>query len=118
MEVFTQFSSDLDEGTKQQLNFGRGLMEMLKQPLGNPMSLADQVVSLVVAVNGYFSDVDPEHIKEFQGRMLAYFTREKINLINDIQKTGVLSDDMVKHILDAAKVYKERHPEWLRTEEE
>ena len=118
MEVFTQFSSDLDEGTKKQLNFGRGLMEMLKQPLGNPMSLADQVVSLVVAGNGYFSDVDPEHIKEFQGRMLAYFTREKINLINDIQKTGVLSDDMVKHILDAARVYKERHPEWLRAEEE
>ena len=118
MEVFTQFSSDLDEGTKKQLNFGRGLMEMLKQPLGNPMSLADQVVSLVVAGNGYFSDVAPEHIKEFQERMLAYFTREKINLINDIQKTGVLSDDMVKHILDAARVYKERHPEWLRAEEE
>lgn len=50
MEVFTQFSSDLDEETKASLNYGKGLMELLKQPLGHPMSLADQVITLVGAI--------------------------------------------------------------------
>ena len=44
MEVFTQFSSDLDDATKEQLEYGGGLMELLKQPLGKPMSLADKVI--------------------------------------------------------------------------
>ena len=47
MEVFTQFSSDLDDTTKEQLQYGKGLMELLKQPLCNPMSLAEQVITLV-----------------------------------------------------------------------
>ena len=49
MEVFTQFSSDLDDATKEQLEYGSGLMELLKQPLGKPMSLADKVITLCAA---------------------------------------------------------------------
>ncbi|MBQ9436870.1 MAG: F0F1 ATP synthase subunit alpha [Lachnospiraceae bacterium] len=118
MEVFTQFSSDLDEGTKKQLAFGRGLMELLKQPLGNPMSLADQVITLVVANHNGFLNVKTEHVKECQSRMLAYFAREKIDIASDITKTGVLNDDLEKRILDAAAIYLERHPEWKVEEEE
>ena len=51
MEVFTQFSSDLDDETKASLTYGKGLMELLKQPLCHPMSLADQVITLVAANN-------------------------------------------------------------------
>ena len=58
MEVFTQFSSDLDDTTKEQLQYGKGLMELLKQPLCNPMSLAEQVITLVAATNRIFLDVD------------------------------------------------------------
>ena len=58
MEVFTQFSSDLDPETKEQLQFGKGLMEMLKQPLCHPLSLSQQVISLVVAENKLMLDVD------------------------------------------------------------
>ena len=46
MEVFTQFSSDLDEMTKEQLAYGKRLMELLKQPLGRPLSMAEQVITL------------------------------------------------------------------------
>lgn len=52
--MFTQFSSDLDEETKEQLAYGNGLMELLKQPLGHPMSLAEQVVTLVAATSRLF----------------------------------------------------------------
>ena len=60
MEVFTQFSSDLDDTTKEQLQYGKGLMELLKQPLCNPMSLAEQVITLVAATNSIFLDVQKE----------------------------------------------------------
>ena len=58
MEVFTQFSSDLDDMTKEQLQYGKGLMELLKQPLCHPMSLADQVITLVAANKRLLLDVD------------------------------------------------------------
>ncbi len=118
MEVFTQFSSDLDEGTKKQLRFGRSLMELLKQPLGRPMSLADQVISLVCASDGYFSDVQVEHIKTLQEGLLGYFSREKVEIISDIAKTGVLNEDLSKRILAIAADFKERHPEWLASRDE
>ena len=65
MEVFTQFSSDLDDTTKEQLQYGKGLMELLKQPLCNPMSLAEQVITLVAATNRIFLDVDVKKTKEY-----------------------------------------------------
>ncbi len=118
MEVFTQFSSDLDEGTKKQLRFGRSLMELLKQPLGHPMSMPMQVVSLLCAGKGFFEDVEPSHIKEFQERLLAYFSRERVDLYKDIELTGSVTEDLEKKILAEAEHYKSRHPEWLRQEEE
>ena len=56
MEVFTQFSSDLDEGTKAQLQYGKSLMELLKQPLTKPLSLHEQVITLVTARHKIFVD--------------------------------------------------------------
>ncbi len=64
MEVFTQFSSDLDELTKEQLKYGKGLMELLKQPLGRPLSLAEQVVTLCAATEKVLLEVAPEQMKE------------------------------------------------------
>ena len=66
MEVFTQFSSDLDDETKASLTYGKGLMELLKQPLCHPLSLSDMVVSLVAAIGHKFMDVEPKKIKAFQ----------------------------------------------------
>ena len=68
MEVFTQFSSDLDENTKKQLAHGRALMELLKQPLGRPFTMAEQVITLVAANAHVFSDLPVEKIKAFRDR--------------------------------------------------
>ena len=73
MEVFTQFSSDLDDTTKEQLQYGKGLMELLKQPLCHPMSLADQVITLVAANKRLLLDVETAKTKEFQLGMLDFF---------------------------------------------
>lgn len=106
MEVFTQFSSDLDPETKEQLQFGKGLMEMLKQPLCHPLSLAQQVISLVVAENKLMLDVDVKDIKPFQMNMLDYFATKHTEIGKEIEEKKVLSDELKDKILEVAKEYK------------
>ena len=72
MEVFTQFSSDLDAATKSQLQYGKCLMELLKQPLGRPLALHEQVITLCAATNKLLIDIEIKKLKEFQMDMLAY----------------------------------------------
>lgn len=102
MEVFTQFSSDLDEETKAGLVYGKGLMELLKQPLGNPLSLSDMVVTLVCAVNKKFVHVPVDNIKAYQMNMLEYIHRTYPQISSFIEKEKLLEDDIKQQILDAA----------------
>ena len=108
MEVFTQFSSDLDEGTKQQLKYGNGLMELLKQPLCNPMSLADQVVTLCVANNRQLLEMEKKKTKEFQLAMLDFFHREHKEIMDEIDQNKVLTEELAEKIKAAANEYKSR----------
>ena len=108
MEVFTQFSSDLDDTTKEQLQYGKGLMELLKQPLCNPMSLAEQVITLVAATNRIFLDVDVKKTKEVQLGMLDFFKAEHEDIVDEINENKVLYDALTKRIVEAAKEYKSR----------
>lgn len=100
MEVFTQFSSDLDEETKTQLKYGEGLMELLKQPLTHPMSLAQQVVTLVGAIGKKFVDVPKDQIKSYQGKMLEYFDTHHNDLMSEIDTQQVLDDELKTSILN------------------
>ena len=101
MEVFTQFSSDLDDETKAQLVYGSGLMELLKQPLGNPMSLAHQVVTLVAAIGKRFVKLDKSEIKKNQARLLEYFDKRHSDIIEEINSKKVLDDGLKQRILNA-----------------
>ena len=76
MEVFTQFSSDLDEATKAQLDYGKSIMELLKQPLGRPLSSSEQVITLWTATHKVMTGIPVKEIKAFQMDMLAYFEKE------------------------------------------
>ena len=106
MEVFTQFSSDLDDKTKAQLHYGRSLMELLKQPLGHPASMVDQVITLVAATARIFADLEVKDIKPFQGRMLDYFHTECSDIVSAIETSGVLEGDVRDSIVEAAKAFK------------
>lgn len=101
MEVFTQFSSDLDEETKAELTYGKGLMELLKQPLGNPMSLSQQVITLVGAVGRKFVDVPVDGLKKYQAKLLEYFAESRKDIIDEIESGKVLGDALKQDILDA-----------------
>ena len=108
MEVFTQFSSDLDDMTKEQLQYGKGLMELLKQPLCHPMSLADQVITLVAANKRLLLDVDIKQMKAFQGRLLDFFKIEHKDVVDAINEKKVLDDEITEKIVEAVKEFKSR----------
>ena len=108
MEVFTQFSSDLDEATKEQLQYGKGLMELLKQPLCHPMSLADQVITLVTANNRLLLDVETKQTKDFQLRLLDFFHAEHKDIVDELNNNKVLNEELIEKIVAAVKEFKSR----------
>lgn len=106
MEVFTQFSSDLDATTKEQLQYGNGLMELLKQPLCNPLSLHEQVITLVAATNKIMLDLEKKEIKSFQKEMLNYFDSVRPEIGREIEEKKVLDDQLIEQIIETAKEFK------------
>ena len=106
MKEFTQFASDLDETTKKQLQHGRVLMELLKQPLNHPMSQADQVMALVVADANLLNDVDPELVKDEEMKLLAWLNEKHSEFASELNTTQVLDDNLKDRIIAAAKEYR------------
>lgn len=107
MEVFTQFSSDLDETTKEQLAYGKRLMELLRQPLGRPLSMQEQVITLCAATHRVMLDVAVERIKEFQMSMLEWFANHHPEVGKELEEKKALSDELAGQITAAAKEFKE-----------
>lgn len=108
MEVFTQFSSDLDAVTKNQLLYGKGLMELLKQPLEQPMSQHAQVITLCAATGKLFLDVPVAQLKEFQRKLLAWMDEKYPQIGAEIDQTGKLNEALIEKILAAVREYKEQ----------
>lgn len=108
MEVFTQFSADLDESTKRQLTHGHVLMELLKQPLYHPLSLADEVITLVAANARIMSDIETKRVKEFQKGMLGFIHNDHTEIINEISEKRDLTDELKESIISAVNEYKSR----------
>lgn len=106
MEVFTQFSSDLDAATKEELEYGSGLMELLKQPLGHPYSMPQQVITLLAATHRLFLGIEKSKIREFQQDMLSYIQVSHPELVARLEKEKALTDELTESILEAAREFK------------
>ena len=94
LEVFTQFSSDLDKSTQQSLDHGRRLLEVLKQPLYHPMSVARQAVILYIATNGLLSDVPMDRVAEFTRDFADQLETAHGDVMEAIGQSGDLSPDL------------------------
>ena len=105
MEVFTQFSSDLDETTKRQLTYGQGLMRLLRQKQYHPLTQHEQVITLVAALNHTMESIPAEKISDAQHEMLAWFEEQDAALCQRIDSTGLLSDDDRQQIIDLARTF-------------
>lgn len=108
MEVFTQFSSDLDEATQEQLSYGKQLMEMLKQPLCQPLSMAKQVILLYVATKKGMMGIDIKRFKEYQNGLFEFFEESHPEIVQELENSKKLTDELAASILEAAAEYKSR----------
>lgn len=109
MQVFSRFGGDLDEQTVKELKYGEGLMMLLRQENHSPMSLSEQVITLICAQERIFINVPPKEIKRFQRDLLDYFERRHSALCLRIDHAEKFSEGIKKEIVDAAKVYLKEH---------
>lgn len=98
MEIFTQFSSELDQSTTELLNHGHMLTELLKQPLYNPHPHYEQVILLYAASHGYLKDVPLKEIKNFAQELMSYIGTYGSDIIEEIESKKALDDELCERI--------------------
>ncbi|MBR3971141.1 MAG: F0F1 ATP synthase subunit alpha [Ruminococcus sp.] len=98
MEIFTQFSSELDPATAELLAHGNMLTELLKQPLYNPRPHYEQVILLYAAQHGLFRHVTPKEVKEYVSELMSYINSYGQDIIAEIEENRVLTDDLMERI--------------------
>ena len=106
LAAFSQFASDLDDATKQQLANGKAFTELLKQKQYAPMSVAQQALSLFAADRGYMADVDVEKILAFEEALHGYLTSEKGDLEEQINSTGDWNEDIEAQFIELVEDFK------------
>ena len=98
MEVFTQFSSELDKSTRELLDHGNRLVELLKQPLAKPMSLHEEVILLCAATNRLLLNVPIKEIKTFKKELVEHFENNYPDLVEEIETKKALTEEMIEQI--------------------
>jgi F-type H+/Na+-transporting ATPase subunit alpha len=106
LAAFAQFGSDLDAKTMAQLERGKRIMEVFKQPQYQPVAVPVQVATLWAVQNGFMDDVPVARIKEFQGRLADYLTTRKTELVGRIAKEKALSDELSAALKAAVTEFK------------
>lgn len=105
MEVFTQFASDLDEATKNELKYGEGLMELLKQEQYSPYSNHEQVIILVIALSRILININKNEIRNVMKEIISYIKETAPEIITIIETTDKLTDDISNRLIELAKEY-------------
>ena len=108
MEVFTQFSSDLDEDTKNQLAYGQSLMYILRQGRCSPLSQAQQIVTLVTAMARIYQQVPVAQVCSLRDYILGEFAAGRPQLMQELEQGAALTDEVRQQIVDFAKTALEK----------
>jgi F-type H+-transporting ATPase subunit alpha len=106
MAAFAQFGSDLDASTQKLLNRGSKLTELLKQNQYSPMTVAEQVVTIYAGVKGYLDSIDLSQIGSFEKGLLELVKSDKPEILESIQKSGKIEDDIDKILSEVITSYK------------
>ena len=106
MAAFAQFGSDLDKATKQTLDRGVRLVELLKQPRFKPMPMADQVVSIFAANEGYLDDIDPAHVQAFRDGLISYVKSAEAELHAAIATGNKMDGELQAKLKSAIEAFK------------
>ncbi len=109
LAAFAQFGSDLDAKTQAQLERGKRIVEVFKQPQYNPLPVENQVVVLWAVQNGFFDDVAVDKVKDFQNKLVDYVVNRKAALIEKIRKEKALSDALIGELKAAIAEFKQTY---------
>ncbi|WP_035857248.1 F0F1 ATP synthase subunit alpha [Cryptosporangium arvum] len=108
LEAFSAFGSDLDRASRNQLERGSRLVELLKQPQYSPFSVPEQVVSVWAGTTGQLDDIPVADIRRFESEFLDFIRRNKSDIFSTIESTGKLEDDTAQSLTDAITEFKQQ----------
>jgi F-type H+-transporting ATPase subunit alpha len=109
LAAFAQFASDLDEATRNQIERGIRVTELMKQAQYSPLSIAEMATSLYAANEGYLDDVDTSKIVDFEAALLSYMNSSQAALISKINESGDWNDEIEAELKAAIEDFKANH---------
>ncbi|NCN45040.1 MAG: F0F1 ATP synthase subunit alpha [Candidatus Pacebacteria bacterium CG10_big_fil_rev_8_21_14_0_10_36_11] len=118
LQAFAQFSSDLDDRTKKTLDRGVRVNSVLKQGWDKPLIVAEQVVVIFAAVNGFLDEVQEELVTKWEKAYLDFMHTTQQSLLDEIMQEKKLSDEMISKLKEAVTVFNELHKEMMIVKDE
>ena len=106
LEAFAQFASDLDDASREQLELGQKVTELMKQKQYSPMSVAEMGLVLFAVEKGYLDDVELNKIADYESALLSYMSSEHKDFMEGLSETGEYSDEVLKTFTDALDKFK------------
>ncbi len=113
LEVFTQFSSELDKTTRKTLEQGQRIVETLKQPIYHPVPVHHQIIIIFAVTNNYLSDIQVENVKDFENKLVQFIDKFHIALSKTINTTNALDDQTIKELKTAIEEFKKSYKDKL-----
>lgn len=114
LEAFSQFSSDLDERTKSQLNRGVHVNAVLKQGWDQPLKMEEQVVVIFAAVKGYLDGIDTQKVPAWEKAYLEYIHQSEKAILKAIVADQKITDETEKKLHEAVKSFNSVHTEFAQ----
>ena len=106
LEAFAQFASDLDDASREQLELGQKVTELMKQKQYSPMSVAEMGLVLFAVEKGYLKDIELNKIADFESALLSYMASEHKEFMESLSETGDYSDEIMQTFTDALEKFK------------
>jgi F-type H+-transporting ATPase subunit alpha len=107
LEAFATFGSELDKASQAQIDRGQRVVEILKQPQYQPMSVERQVISIFAATNGYLDDLPIADARRFEEELLMYVESHNPEIAREIADSGALPDELAEKLRQAVKDFKD-----------
>ena len=106
LEAFAQFASDLDDASREQLELGQKVTELMKQKQYSPMTVAEMGLVLFAVEKGYLKDVELNKIADYESALISYMTSEHKEFMEKLAETGEYSDEVIQTFTDALEKFK------------
>ncbi|HEY0554714.1 MAG TPA: F0F1 ATP synthase subunit alpha, partial [Thermoanaerobaculia bacterium] len=109
LEAFAQLGTELDAATQRQLDRGQRMVELLKQPQYQPFNVNEEVLSIFAGTRGHLDDVPARDVAKFETEMLKYFRDQHPEIVEEIDRTKDLSNDLAEKVAKAIRDFKTQY---------